>query len=250
MISGPASDVFDVLHRSVAGSDVQVVWEPFPASEGLSDDKCRLVGAIDLPVEMPTVEAARLVRRSLRVIRYASKQIRLASGKLDGTPWIRTGLVYHGSDVDLLGKISTAATQESLQVTQEPGPGPNHGVPHETPNPLSYLMTRVRFSPDVHSAELVRATRVVLRAGRRVCRHLGVDVGERVRPAPLVRLTEALGLDGVKTPHRGLGDLVLDQLQGFPRESGRPTDEARRLMSRVKSRRNQVLDRFKKKGLA
>ena len=111
-------------------------------------------------------------------------------------------------------------------------------------------MARINFSPDVRSAELVRATRSALRAGRRVCRHLGVDVGERVRPAPLVRLTEALGLDGVKTPHRGLGDLVLDQLQGFPRESGRPTDEARRLMSRVKSRRNQVLDRFKKKGLA
>lgn len=251
VISGPASNVFDVLHRSAAESDVQVVWEPFPGSDGPPDGRCRLVGAIDLPVEMPMVEAARLVRRSLRVIRHASKQVEgPTSEKPDGTPWISTGLVYYGSDLDLLGKISIAATQEILQVTQEPGPGLYHGVPHQAPNPLSYLMARINFSPDVRSAELVRATRSALRAGRRVCQHLGADVGERVRPAPLVQLREALGLDGAEIPDRGLGDLVLNQLQGFPRESGRTTDEARRLMSRVKSRRNQVLDRFRKKGLA
>ena len=251
LISGPASNVFDVLHRSAAGSDVQVVWEPFSASKGTSNGRCCLAGAIDLPVEMPMAEAVRIARRSLRVIRCASKQVEESISEAPhGTPRISTSLVYHGFDPDLLGKIDLAATQEGLPVIQEPGPGPDQGVPHQTPNPLSYLMTRISFSPDVRSAELVRATRAALRAGRQVCRALGVDVGQRVRPAPLVRLTEALGLDGVRLPDRGLGDLVMDQLEGFPGESGRPTDEAKKMMSMVKSRRNQVLDRFRKKGLS
>ena len=75
LISGPASNAFDILHRSTVGSDVQVVWEPFPASQGTSNGRCCLVGVIDLPVEMPMAEAARLARRSLRVIRRASKQL-------------------------------------------------------------------------------------------------------------------------------------------------------------------------------
>ena len=54
----------------------------------------------------------------------------------------------------------------------------------------------------------------------------------------------------MRLPDRGLGDLVMDQLEGFPGESGKPTDEAKKMMSMVKSRRNQVLDRFRKKGLA
>jgi len=250
LISGPASNVFDTLRGSLAGSDAQVIWQPFAATEGTLSGVGRVVGAVDLPIEMPTAEAAQLTRRSLRVIRYAGKQVEESFGESTGTPRISTSLVYHGSDVGLLGKIDLAATQEGLPVIQEPGPGPDHGVPHQTPNPISYLMTRISFSPDVRSADLVRATRAALRAGRQVCRALGVDVGQRVRPAPLVQLTEALGLDGVRLPDRGLGDLVMDQLEGFPGESGKPTDEAKKMMSMVKSRRNQVLDRFRKKGLS
>ena len=250
VISGPASNVFDTLRGSLAGSDVQVIWQPFAATEGTLSGVGRVVGAVDLPIEMPTAEAAQLTRRSLRVIRYAGKQVEESFGESTGTPRISTSLVYHGSDVGLLGKIDLAANQEGLPVIQEPGPGPDHGVPHQTPNPISYLMTRISFSPDVRSADLVRATRAALRTGRQVCKTLGVDVGQRVRPAPLVQLTEALGLDGVRLPDRGLGDLVMDQLEGFPGESGKPTDEAKKMMSMVKSRRNQVLDRFRKKGLS
>ena len=247
MISGPASNVFDTLRGSLAGSDVQVIWQPFAATEGTLSGVGRVVGAVDLPIEMPTAEAAQLTRRSLRVIRYAGKQVEQPFGESTGTRRISTSLVYHGSDVGLLGKIDLAANQEGLPVIQVPGSGLDYGV---APNPLSCLMTRVSFSPDVRSAELVRATRAALRTGRQVCKTLGVDVGQRIRIAPLVQLTEALGLDGVRLPDRGLGDLVMDQLEGFTGESGRPTDEAKKMMSMVKSRRNQVLDRFRKKGLS
>ena len=126
------------------------------------------------------------------------------------------------------------------------------GLGQEAPgcnaNPLSYLSTRIRFSPDVRSVDLVLATRAGVKGGRAVCRSLGVDVGQRVRSAPLVQLSSTLGIEGTRLPDRGLGDLVLSQLRGFPRESGRSTDEANKMMSTVKSRRNQVLDRFRKRG--
>ena len=116
VISGPASNVFDVLHRSAAGSDVQVVWEPFSASKGTSNGRCCLAGAIDLPVEIPMAEAVRIARRSLRVIRRASKQVEESIDESPhGAPRISTGLVYHGSDLDLLGKIDLAAPRRVSQ---------------------------------------------------------------------------------------------------------------------------------------
>lgn len=247
VMSGPASDWFEVLHRSTAGSGVQVVWEPFLHSGNSANSRRDLIGEIELPVEMPMDEAARLVRRSLRLVKYALKQLERPPSKEQSE--ICPSLVYHGSDIALFSKIDLAATEAGLQITKGPGLGPNAEDTHQTPNPLSYLMTMIRFSPYVRSADLVLSTRSALKASRQVCRSLGVNVGERVRTAPLVKLAEALAVNGKRLPDRGLGDLVLDQIQGFPRESGKPTEEARKMMSRVKSRRNQVLDRFKKKGM-
>jgi len=54
-----------------------------------------------------------------------------------------------------------------------------------------------------------------------------------------------------RAPTRGFHTRLLTLfLEGFTGESGRPTDEAKKMMSMIKSRRNQVLDRFKKKGLS
>jgi hypothetical protein len=136
-----------------------------------------------------------------------------------------------------------------MPVAREAGVDLDQEVPGWTANPLSYLSTRIRFSPDVRSVDLVLAARAGVKAGRAVCRALGVDV-ERVRSAPLAQLSSTLGIEGTRLPDRGLGDLVLSQLRGFPRESGRPTDETKKMMTTVKSRRNQVLNRFRKKGLS
>ena len=250
VISGPASELFDSLHQPAIDRDIQVIWEPFRGIEDQAEVGHQALGVVELPLDMPMAEAVRLTRRSLRAIKYTMKQVGASlCGPPNGAPHIRAHLAYHGSDDDLLGKIILAAGSEGMPVAREAGVDLDQEAPGWTANPLSYLSTRIRFSPDVRSVDLVLATRAGVKAGRAVCRALGVDVGQRVRSAPLVQLSSTLGIEGTRLPDRGLGDLVLSQLRGFPRESGRSTDEANKMMSTVKSRRNQVLDRFRKKGL-
>ena len=116
-------------------------------------------------------------------------------------------------------------------------------------NPLSYLRMQIRFSPDVTAVDLTAMSRLCSRSGRQLARAAGVDLGKRIITAPVTQLANRLKVNGRKLPPRGLGDLVMDDIEGFPRESSKPTDQARRLKASAKSRRNQILDRFRKKGL-
>jgi hypothetical protein len=207
-----------------------------------------VVVSVELPMEIPSSDAVSIVRRSRR---HAIDSLKLARIPItestdDG---VSISAVCYSNMPNSTDLVSQASNLAGLPVEFEPYLYANDQPNQLNPNPLSYLRMKIRFSPIVSAKDLVAKTRETNQSARVIIRALGVNIGQRLRPSPLTKLASRLKVDGNKLPQRGLGDLILDDIQGFPNESCRPTEQAQVLSSKAKSRRNQVLQRFREKGM-
>ena len=246
VISGPLTKRLIALGPILYERDINLEWEPAPGP--LAHRNKTIMVSVELPMEIPSSEAVAIVRRSRRQAIDALKQARIP---IIGCPEtdVSISAICYGRIPNLTDSISQAANLAGMQVAFEPHSSSNYQADQPNPNPLSYLRTQIRFSPIVMARDLVVKTRECNRSAREMIRALGLNVGQRLRPSPLTNLASRLLVDGNRLPRRGLGDLILDDMAGFPNESSRPTKEAERLKSTAKSRRNQVLQRFREKGL-
>ena len=88
-----------------------------------------------------------------------------------------------------------------------------------------------------------------IREARSILNEVGLTIGQRLRPAPLVADAKALHVDGKHLVRYGLGDLVEDRYGFSPRDEGVLTPEGEAALSEVKSHRASVKRRARNKKL-
>ena len=115
--------------------------------------------------------------------------------------------------------------------------------------PLANVRMEIHFAPDVGAEALVRFVKGAIKNARMALKAVGLDLGQRLRPASVVGLSRELQVDGTRLTRQGLGDIVEEQLGAFPEVNGHLTPEGRKAKGQAKSRRNQIKDRLVKKGL-
>ena len=246
VISGPITESLIKLGSILYERDINLEWETAPGCfTGMNKP---VVVSVELPMEIPSSDAVSIVRRSRR---HAIDSLKLARIPITESTdeGVSISAVCYSNMPNSTDLVSQASNLAGLPVEFEPYLYANDQPNQLNPNPLSYLRMKIRFSPIVSAKDLVAKTRETNQSARVIIRALGVNIGQRLRPSPLTKLASRLKVDGNKLPQRGLGDLILDDIQGFPNESCRPTEQAQVLSSKAKSRRNQVLQRFREKGM-
>jgi len=245
VVSGPDIEKFSGVGFELSRHDIQLVWEP--VVEPFTPTIWPVSIAVELPLEIPSNQAINIVRRSRSLVRQCLLDKEVAHPGSCDTGVQITAICYGGA-THQLNETSRVTRELGIPLLEQSGPIHDQGGPVRS-NPLSYLRMQIRFAPGVTARDLIAMSRLCSQSGRQLARAMGVDLGKRIRTAPVTQLANRLKVNGRKLPPRGLGDLVMDDIEGFPRESSKPTDQARRLKATVKSRRNQILDRFRKKGL-
>ena len=200
---------------------------------------------LELPMEIPIRHAVRMARttrtQSIEILdNFLGKENPLPSNNRSST-----FLICHDNTSSFLEKVNLAASKVGLNVLLENIPT-NGKI---APNPFADLRILISFSRFSQSADVIRTTRQSIHQGRAVMEALGIRIGERLRHAPTTLQASALNVTGSRLPIRGIGDLIFDHTATFPIEYEKSGSDVRKLRSSIKSRRNQILQRFKRKGL-
>ena len=107
----------------------------------------------------------------------------------------------------------------------------------------------IQFAPDVGAETLVRLVKSAIMNARLTLKVVGLDLGQRLRPSPLIELSRILLVDGGRLARRGLGNLAEEQLGTSAVVNGHLTPEAEKSIGLAKSRRNEIRRRLFKKAL-
>ncbi len=208
---------------------------------------------MEIPVECPPDLAVRDMCEVLKVSRDSVRQagvdvphrIRWPSPISDVT----FCLVSHNSTAEFIERLQSAASGSTVGFRVEPGQP--SAASSENPNKTALSLTRLEvvFPLDVNSNELAKALREGMKTTRSILSEAGLILGDHLRHAPLTRLSPKLKVDGQVVPARGLGVLAEDEFGAPPQWEYGPTPEKTEIIAQLKSQRNQVKERVRKKGL-
>ena len=115
--------------------------------------------------------------------------------------------------------------------------------------PLVNVCMEIQFAPDVGAETLVRLVKSAIMNARLALKVVGLDLGQRLRPSPLIELSRILLVDGGRLARRGLGNLAEEQLGTSAVVNGHLTSGAEKSIGLAKSRRNKTRRRLVKKAL-
>ena len=256
LVASPEAGLIENLQDLAVGTGMLIGLLPPVGSEELRRGRDGLEGLlleVNLPLEFPQDRAVLAVRRTLRsgkdIIRSAGVQLPMRVRTGSSGDKIDASLVVCPGDDSVLAELKAACAAHGLRIwidtsrefSDETG---DHGW-----TPLANVRMEVRFAPDVGAESLVRFVNGAIGNGRLALKALGLDLGQRLRPSPLVGLSRELQVDGTRLPRYGLGDIFEKQFDAFPAVNGKVTPEATKAKGRFKSDRNQIKDRLVKKGL-
>ena len=114
--------------------------------------------------------------------------------------------------------------------------------------PLANVRMEIQSAPDVGAETLVRLVKSATMNARLALKVVGLDLGQRLRPSPLIELRWILLVDGGRLARRGLGNLAEEQLGASAVVNGH-LPEAEKSIGLAKSRRNEIRRRLVKKAL-
>ena len=256
LVTAPQPGLVDKLQQLAAGTGMIIVLQPSadipePREDGGRPARFRL--EVDLPLELPPDLAVLEIRHALRtgrdIIRGTGLQLplRVRGGTSDSR--IYAGLIAYPGDSTMLKYLKAAFDIRGMELhidtsREVPNRDRRHGWV-----PLADVRLEVIFAPEVGAETLVRYVKGAIRNARLALKDLGLDLGQRLRPSPLVGLSRELRVDGGRLPPKGLGDIVEEQLDAFPRAKGKRTPEAEKAIGRVKSQRSKIKRRLTKKAL-
>ncbi len=255
LVTAPEPGLVENLQRLAQGTGILIGLQP--AADNLEHRSCGgglegLLLEVNLPLEFPQDLAVLTVRHTL-----ASGKDIIRSAGFHLTVRVRTGnpgkinstLVVCAGDESVLTKLEAACAAHGLQLRIDTGREmPDQDKSHGWV-PLANVRMEIHFAPDVGAEALVRFVKGAIKNARMALKAVGLDLGQRLRPASVVGLSRELQVDGTRLTRQGLGDIVEEQLGAFPEVNGHLTPEGRKAKGQAKSRRNQIKDRLVKKGL-
>ena len=256
LVTAPEPGLIENLQALAAGTGMLIGMLSAVASEEPRHGRGGLEGLlleVNLPLEFPQDRAVLAVRRTLRagkdIIRNAGVQLPLRVRNGSSGDKIDACLVVCPGDDSVLAELKAACAAHGLRIridtsrefSDETG---DHGW-----TPLANVRMEVHFAPDVGAETLVRFVKGAIKSARLAMKAVGLNLGQRLRPSPLVELSQELRVDGTRLPRRGLGDIADEQLGTSPSVEGQLTPEGRKAKGQAKSRRNQIKDRLVKKSL-
>ena len=115
--------------------------------------------------------------------------------------------------------------------------------------PLANVRMEIQAAPDVGAETLVRLVKSAIMNAMLALKVVDLDLGQRLRPSPLIELSRILLVDGGRLARQGLGNLAEEQLGTSAVLNGHLTPEAGKSIGLAKSRRNEIRRRLVKKAL-
>jgi len=241
-VTGREYPGLDQLSGALTGTGIQLILEPQSRLQICSQDYPELFIRVELPLEIPLFMAVNLVRAGRRKVIQVLRNNVPSSRLAEDEPKVHTALACYGGTEDFKQRVSKASSQLTVDLIEVYGPP-------ESSSHYSNLRIWVDFSPADRASDVVRETRKAVRGAREVVRDMGLNMSDRLRSAPLTALSTRLAVNGDSLPSRGIGDLIMDETGEFPVTSETNSLELSMWRSSIKSRRNQILQRFRSKGL-
>jgi len=255
LVTAPEPGLIENLQRLASGTGMLIGLLPAadipdPGKYGGRAARIRL--EVDLPLELPPDLAILEIRHALRtgrdIIRGTVVQLprRVRGGTSDTR--IYAGLIAYPGDPTILKDLKAALDMRGLEMHIATGRQTLNRDRRHGWVPLADVRMEVIFAPEVSAETLVRFVKAAIRNARLALKDLGLDLGQRLRPSPLVELSRVLQVDGGRLARRGFGDLAEEQL-GTAAVNAHLTPEAEKFISLAKSRRNKIKRRLANKSL-
>ena len=255
VVSRPCAELLNKLVTQGQGAGMYVELNASSVEEpSLSHgDFRRFHVSVELPVEYPPELAIADVRHWRMVGQELVRQVgidvprRIRSGGSGSR--ISVALVTHSERAPFVENLQTVCRDRGLALQIEPGQPSIAPTDEPGKTALALVRLRVEFPLDIRSEDLVVAVRKAIRESREALGEAGLYLGQRLRGAPLVDRAQELRVSGGRLQKRGIGDLIDDNYKVGTVHQGDPSPKNKILRQKVKSQRNQVKRRFKRKGL-